>query len=202
MTAPSVEEVMRSVSRRAPSIRWVGASDEMIQLSTTEPMLEPMKPPMVAALTPRIAPPMLPPMAAPAAPRTRVAMFGCSALREQEGEGELARPRRGERFLDHAEPLIGVEEGVGSGQDSDMLGDGAGLHAEEDQRARTRLGGRHLDHHGARALGQQLARTRLAPVAAVRRDRERLWPDEFPPDAPRESEAVATHTAQAGLIMI
>jgi hypothetical protein len=58
MTAPSVAEVMRSVSSRAPSMRWVGASDEMIQLSTTEPMLEPMKPPMVAALTPRIAPPI------------------------------------------------------------------------------------------------------------------------------------------------
>ena len=65
---------MRSVSSRAPSMRCAGASDEMIQLSTTEPMLEPMKPPMVAALTPRIAPPMLPPMAAPAAPRMRVAM--------------------------------------------------------------------------------------------------------------------------------
>ena len=75
MTAPSVAEVMRSVSSRAPSMRWVGASDEMIQLSTTEPMVEPMKPPMVAALTPRIAPPMLPPMAAPAAPRTRVAIL-------------------------------------------------------------------------------------------------------------------------------
>ena len=49
MTAPSVAEVMRSVSSRAPSMRWVGASDEMIQLSTTEPMVEPMKPPMVAA---------------------------------------------------------------------------------------------------------------------------------------------------------
>ena len=45
MTAPSVAEVMRSVSSRAPSMRCVGASDEMIQLSTTEPMLEPMKPP-------------------------------------------------------------------------------------------------------------------------------------------------------------
>ena len=74
MTAPSVADVMRSVSSRAPSMRCAGASDEMIQLSTTEPMLEPMKPPMVAALTPRIAPPMLPPMAAPAAPRMRVAM--------------------------------------------------------------------------------------------------------------------------------
>ena len=98
----------------------------MIQLSTTEPMVEPMKPPMVAALTPRIAPPMLPPMAAPAAPRTRVAMCGVSALREQEGEGDAPPPGWGERFLDHAEPLVGVEEAVGPGQDPDMLGDGAG----------------------------------------------------------------------------
>jgi hypothetical protein len=74
MTAPSVADVMRSVSSRAPSMRCAGASDEMIQLSTTEPMVEPMNPPMVAALTPRIAPPILPPMAAPAAPRMRVAM--------------------------------------------------------------------------------------------------------------------------------
>jgi hypothetical protein len=43
----------------------------------------------------------------------------------------------GERFLDHAEPLVGVEEGAGTGQDPDMLGDGAGLHAEQDQRAGT-----------------------------------------------------------------
>ena len=31
-------------------MRWVGASDDTIQLSTTEPMAEPTKPPMVAAL--------------------------------------------------------------------------------------------------------------------------------------------------------
>ena len=80
------------MSSRAPSMRCVGASDEMIQLSTTEPMLEPMNPPMVAALTPRIAPPIEPPMAAPAAPRTRVAMSGVSALREQEGEGDAPPP--------------------------------------------------------------------------------------------------------------
>jgi hypothetical protein len=67
---------MRKLSSRTPSIRCVGASEDTIQLSTTEPMVEPMKPPMVAALTPRIAPPIEPPMAAPAAPRTRVAMFG------------------------------------------------------------------------------------------------------------------------------
>ena len=97
MTAPSVAEVMRSVSSRAPSMRWVGASDEMIQLSTTEPMVEPMKPPMVAALTPRIAPPMLPPMAAPAAPRMRVAMMvsgGRRVTNEVEGQKtrEAAKP--------------------------------------------------------------------------------------------------------------
>src|SRR6056297_3018032 len=148
ITAPSVAEVMRRVSSRGPSMRCVGASDEMIQLSTTEPMLEPMKPPMVAALTPRIAPPMLPPMAAPAAPRTSVAMVGVSALREQEGEGDETPPGWSERFLDHAEPLVGVEEAVGPGQDPDMLGDGARHHAEQHQRARTGLGARNLDHHG------------------------------------------------------
>jgi hypothetical protein len=76
MTAPSVEDVIRRLSSRGPSMRWVGASEDTIQLSTTEPMVEPTKPPMVAALTPRIAPPIEPPMAAPAAPRTSVAMIG------------------------------------------------------------------------------------------------------------------------------
>ncbi len=108
----------------------------------------------------------------------------------------------GERFLDHAEPLVGVEEGVGTGQDPDMLGDGAGLHAEEDQRAGTGLGGRHLDHHAPRALGQNLARPGLAPVAAVGRDRERLGADDLAPDAPRQPEAVAADAAQAGLVVV
>ena len=35
MTAESVEEVMRKLSSRAPSIRCAGARDETIQLSTT-----------------------------------------------------------------------------------------------------------------------------------------------------------------------
>lgn len=52
MTAPSVAEVMLIVSSRAPSMRCVGASDEMIQLSTTEPMGEPMKPPLSLAPEP------------------------------------------------------------------------------------------------------------------------------------------------------
>ena len=95
-----------------------------------------------------------------------------------------------------------MEEGGGPGQDPDMLGDGAGLHAEEDQRAGACLGGRHLDHHAPRALGQHLAQAGLAPVPAVGRDRERLGADDLAPDAPRQPEAIAADTAQAGLIMI
>src|SRR6056297_1017677 len=96
MTAPSVDEVIRRLSSRAPSMRWVGASDEMIQLSTTEPTVEPTKPPIVAALTPRIAPPMLPPRAAPAAPRTRVAMGGAPDDRVWDA-GEGREPADGAR---------------------------------------------------------------------------------------------------------
>ena len=48
-------------SSRAPSIRWAGASEDTIQLSTTEPTVEPMKPPMAAPEKPRIAPPKAPP---------------------------------------------------------------------------------------------------------------------------------------------
>jgi len=73
ITAPSVEEVMRKLSSRAPSMRWAGASEETIQLSTTEPMVEPMKPPMAAPEKPRMAPPNAPPIAEP---RTKVAMCG------------------------------------------------------------------------------------------------------------------------------
>ena len=62
-----------------------------------------------------------------------------SALREQEGEGDAPPPGWGERFLDHAEALVGVEETVGPGEDPDMLGDGAGRHPEQDQRAGTGL---------------------------------------------------------------
>ena len=78
---------MRKLSSRAPSMRWVGASDETIQLSTTEPMVEPIMPPMVAAETPRTAPPMQPPIAAPAAPRMRVAMGPhCGSGKTEEDE--------------------------------------------------------------------------------------------------------------------
>jgi hypothetical protein len=74
MIAPSVAEVIRRLSRRWPSIFCAGASEDTIQLSTTEPMVEPMKPPMAAPEKPRIAPPKAPPMAEPTAPRTSVAM--------------------------------------------------------------------------------------------------------------------------------
>ena len=47
------------------------------------------------------------------------------------------RQDRGERFLDHAEPLIGMDEVIRASHDPDMLGDGARPHAEENQRAGT-----------------------------------------------------------------
>jgi len=81
MTAPSVDEVMRRLSSRAPSMRWVGASDEMIQLSMTEPTVEPISPPMAAPERPRIAPPKPMPMLEPTTPSTRVAMAAISLRR-------------------------------------------------------------------------------------------------------------------------
>ena len=95
-----------------------------------------------------------------------------------------------------------MEEAVGAGQNPDMLGDGAGPHAEEDQRAGTGIGRRDLGHNAPRALGEDLARTGLAPVAAVGRDRERLWPDDLAPDAPGKPEAVTADAPQARLIVI
>lgn len=105
-------------------------------------------------------------------------------------------------ILDHAEPLVGVEEGAGAREDPDMLGDRAGLHAEEDQRTGSGVGGRHLDHHASRAVGQHLARASLAPVAAVGRDRERLGADDLAPDAAGEAKAVTADAAQARLVVI
>ena len=52
------------------------------------------------------------------------------------------------------------------------------------------------------AFRQNLARARLAPIAAVGRDRERLWPHHLAPDAPGEAEAVTAHAPKAGLIVI
>lgn len=59
-----------------------------------------------------------------------------SALREQEGEGDAPPPGLRERFFDQAKAIIGVEEAVGPGENPNMLGNGARLHAEQDQRAR------------------------------------------------------------------
>ena len=83
-----------------------------------------------------------------------------------------------------------------------MLGDGARLHAEEDQRAGTGLCRFHLDHHSTRAFGQNLAWPCLAPVPAVGWDWERLGAHHFAPDAACETEAVAAHAPKAGLIVI
>ena len=179
---------MRKLSSRAPSMRWAGARDETIQLSTTDPMVEPMKPPMAAPEKPRMAPPNAPPIAEPTAPRTKVAMCGVSVFWEQEGEGDLSRPCRGQGFLDDAQSFIGMDETVGGGQDPDMLGDGAGCHPEEDERTRPGLGRGDFRHHLARAFSQNLARPSLAPIPAVGRDREWLIPDDFAPDAAREAD--------------
>ena len=199
ITAPSVEEVMRKLSSRAPSMRCAGARDDTIQLSTTDPMVEPMKPPTAAPEKPRMAPPNAPPIAEPTAPRTRVAMDGVSIFGEEEREGDLARPCRSQGFLDDAQSFIGVDETVGGGQDADMLGDGARCHPEQNKCARPGLEGRDFRHHLARALGQHLAGAGLTPIPTVGRDREGLVADNLAPDTARQSKAVAADTTQAGL---
>jgi hypothetical protein len=83
-----------------------------------------------------------------------------------------------------------------------MLGDGAGGHPEQDQRAGTSFRWGDSRHHRARALGQHLARPGLTPVPAVGRDRERLIAHHLAPDATGEAEAIATDPAQAGLIVV
>ena len=55
---------------------------------------------------------------------------------------------------------------------------------------------------GPRALGQNLARTGLAPVAAVGRDWQRLRADDLAPDAPGKPEAVTADAPQARLVVI
>ena len=67
---------MRRLSSRAPSMRWAGASEETIQLSTAAPMVEPIMPPMAAPEKPRIVPPKPPPIVAPTEARRRVAIVG------------------------------------------------------------------------------------------------------------------------------
>jgi hypothetical protein len=115
----------------------------------------------------------------------------------------MRAPCWGQRFLDHAEPLIGVEEGVGPVRMPTCLAMARGIMRNRISApgpASARAAFRH--HHGARALGQHLARAGLAPVPAVGRDRERLGPDHLAPDAAREAEAVAADAAQAGLIVV
>ena len=60
----------------------------------------------------------------------------------------------------------------------------------------------YLDHHGPRAISQNLADTRLAPVAAVRRDRLPFGPNQVAPDPARKAKAIAADAAQARLIMV
>ena len=89
------------------------------------------------------------------------------SVAERGRRRRCAAASAGERLLDHAEPLIGVDEGAGRGQDPDMLGDGPAASCGSDKRAGPSVGGRDLGHHAARALNQHFARAGLAPVAAV-----------------------------------
>ncbi len=83
-----------------------------------------------------------------------------------------------------------------------MLGDGARCHAEQDQRAGSKVGQRKLGHHAPRAFCQNLARASLAPIAAIGRNRKGFSPDHLTPDAAREAKAIATDAAQTGLIVV
>ena len=94
-----------------------------------------------------------------------------------------------------------VQLGVGL-QDADMLGNGAWLHAKQEQRAGWGISHWHFDHHPARALSQYLARTALAPVTAIGWDRKGLRPHHLAPDAARQPEAVAADPAQACLVVV
>ena len=82
ITAPSVAEVMRRLSSRAPSMRWPGDSEATSAESITDPMDEPIMPPMAAPERPRMVPPNPAPRAEPTAPRTIDAM---DQVRSDEG---------------------------------------------------------------------------------------------------------------------
>ena len=90
----------------------------------------------------------------------------------------------------------------GCDDDAAVLGDGAGAHPEQDQRAGREVGHRDLEHHAARRLGERLARAGLAPVAAVGRQRQRLGAVELAPDAAHQPEAVAADALDARLVVV
>lgn len=121
---------------------------------------------------------------------------------EQEGEGDLARPCRGQDFLDDTEAFIGVDETVRSGQDPDVLGDGARCHPEQDQSAGAGISRADFRHHLARAVSQNLAGSGFTPIPAVGRDQKWFIPNNFAPDAARQPETITADAAQAGLIMV
>src|SRR5690606_22955299 len=125
-----------------------------------------------------------------------------SALGKEEGEGDATSPCWCQRFLDDPKALVGMEEDVGTGQDADMLGNGAGHHAEQDQRAGWDIGGCDFWHHAARALGKNLARAAFAPIPTIGRDRERLWPDNLAPDSAGQTKAIAADALEARLIVV
>ena len=55
--------------------------------------------------------------------------------------------------LHDAQPLVGVDETVGGGQDADMLGNSARGHAEQDERAETGVNRSYLRLHRPGAFG-------------------------------------------------
>jgi hypothetical protein len=85
-----VAEVMRSCRAAAPSIAAPGASDDTIQLSTTEPMVEPMKPPMAAPDAEDRAAEGTADGGTDGAENER-GHVGNLSVREQEGEGDAPR---------------------------------------------------------------------------------------------------------------
>ena len=125
-----------------------------------------------------------------------------AGVRKQERKGDLARPCRGEDFLDDAQPFIGMNETIGTGQDPDMLGDSAGGHAEKDKCAGPSFGGHDFRHHLARTVCQHFSRPDLAPIPAVGRYGEWLVADNLAPNAAREAQTVTADTAQTGLIVV
>lgn len=105
-------------------------------------------------------------------------------------------------FLDHAEALVGVEEGVGLGEDPDMLGDGAGHHPEQDQRTGWGIGRGDFRHHRPRSFGHHLARAGSRPNPGCRAGSETARPHHLAPDTARETKAIAADPAQTGLVVI
>ena len=120
------------------------------------PAIEPTAPPIAAAETPRIEPPTDPPIAVPAAARMIEAMAQLGSG-NRKAKAMRRRQAASSGDLDDAAALVGVDEAVGRGDDAAVLGDGAGAHPEQEQRAGHELGRRPLEHHRPGRLGERLA---------------------------------------------